>query len=834
VKHILLILLVISTALTLGAEQFIIRFAKPSQQLIKEISSKNLEITAYKPEYFLDLLVTEEEARLLTEEGFSYSITQTEEQLKNNLNERDLEGYRNYEQLYNDLNLYTTISADICQLSDIGDSWGKIYSETGIAFYDDYNHDIWALKLSDNVNEEEDEPNIYFLATHHAREPISLEVCMNLLEYLLSNYGTNEQITDLVNNSQIWFVPLINPDGHKVVTTENDVWWRKNIRDNNLNNIFNNSVDGVDPNRNYGFQWGFVGASGDFEEENYHGPEPWSEPEVQAIKNLMDSRHFLAGISYHSYSELILLPYGYAADMYAPDYEALFDLAVNMAETIPSQQTGHYTPQTAWELYPCMGTSDDYSYGEHGTFAYTVELATEFIPPASQVEEICEDNLEAALLILDRVNHATLTGIITDSSTGNPIEAEIFIETIDDSPVYRAPYRSDETFGRYYRLLLPGNYNVTFSAYGYIPESFSAIAVNNDSQTILNVSLEQATLVDFSGTVLNSFTDEPISEARVTLSDCPLDPVNTNESGNFYFENIAEGLYNLSVSAEGYSLFQGEFTITPNDNNVVIELYPAIFYDGFEDGTISWIINSAWDTTIAQSYTGNQCLTDSPEGQYGNNSDITCQINQSFLLDENREYYISFFMKHALEIDYDYLYLEISTDGEIWQPIDTYTGNNVYWQQFSYSLASFSGQEIQIRFRLFSDTYVTDDGVYIDQFTFYSPTSVTAADNNQAVTSGIWLKSYPNPFNINIAGKREAKTNISFNVIHPAENTTIEIYNIKGQQVISLINSKLEKGTHNITWNGKDRNQHNCSAGIYFTRFTNGSEQKTSKMLIVK
>ncbi len=178
----------------------------------------------------------------------------------------------------------------------------------------------------------------------------------------------------------------------------------ENIRDNNENGVFNtdnyygNGDDGVDLNRNYSWQWATSGSSGDWNSPTYYGSSAFSEPELSSIKNLLATHHFVAGISYHSYAELVLYPFGYADGVNAPDKQALQHLASAMAVTIPAEEmpSGHYEAEPAWELYPASGTTDDYVYGEHGVFGYTIELATEFIPPISVVEEIAENNLEAA------------------------------------------------------------------------------------------------------------------------------------------------------------------------------------------------------------------------------------------------------------------------------------------------------------------------------------------------------------------------------------------------------------------------------------------------------
>ncbi|HHE38846.1 MAG TPA: hypothetical protein ENL20_09780 [Candidatus Cloacimonetes bacterium] len=484
---------------TLSAEEkVVIRFEYPTAQVLKEFTPEFYDIASFKPGQYLDIVVTRSKYEELLNRGYKIKIVQTEQQLKQNLKDkRELTAYRNYNEVLTELQLIEANNPTICKLYDIGETWGKEYSDNGNSNYDIYHQEVWALKVSDNVLVEEDEPGVYYMGTHHAREPISCEVTMAILNHILDNYGTDPTITDNVNNSQIWFIPLVNPNGHKLVIDEYDVWWRKNIRDNNENGYID-SYDGVDPNRNYGWEWGPVGTSDDWSSDVYHGPEAWSEPEIVAMKNLLESHHFVTGITYHSYSELVLFPFGYNDGVIAPDHDALEELAIEMAVTIPSAYGGNYTPQEAWELYPCMGTTDDYSYGQHGIFSFTIELGTEFIPPGNEIQGICDDNIQAAMILLDRVNYQTLTGIITDSETGLPIVAEIYIEGIDNTGVYREPYQSDELFGRYYRLLETGNYDVTFSADGYFSQTFENVSIISGDTTILNVSLEAADPPDIS------------------------------------------------------------------------------------------------------------------------------------------------------------------------------------------------------------------------------------------------------------------------------------------------------------------------------------------------
>jgi len=561
-KIIILLTILMIPSFVRAEEKIIIRFTEPDKFVSSEFLTKRYDIAAYKPGLFLDIVVTRSEFKDLLKRGFDVQVTQTEANLKNNLEMRtdlDLPGYRDYQNLLIELQQIESQYPDLCKLYDIGDSWGKHYSDNGNSYYDDYHHEIWALKVSDNVEIEEDEPSIYYMGVHHAREPISLEVVMAILHHILDNYGTEPTITDNVNNTQIWFIPLVNPNGHRIVTEQIDIWWRKNIRDNNENSQFDTDdwygygTDGVDPNRNYGFEWGNVGASDEWDSPVYHGPYPWSELEILAIKNLLDSHHFVAGISYHSYGELVLFPYGYADGVYAPDHDAMEELAIEMAVTIPASGGGHYAPQESWQLYPHMGSTDDYAYGVRGIFAFTIELGTQFIPPVSQIDVICNDNIQAAMTLLDRVNHSALVGQIVDAETHEPVAAEIFINGIDDTSTFRHPYMSDEEFGHYYRLLQTGNYNVTFFADGYKPVTFENVAINADDQTILNVALNSC------GDMCECYADFN-GDCKVTGADLG---ILINEYGRFDCDDpdpcYADGNEDGKVTGSDLSLLKNEY-----------------------------------------------------------------------------------------------------------------------------------------------------------------------------------------------------------------------------------------------------------------------------------
>jgi len=292
-------------------ERVLVRIPEASPALLREYQLAGADIAAFCEAQYLDLVWPQDELDQLRERHHDLVIRATEDQIINNLHSRDIPGYRTYQEMVDELYYLESQYPGLLQLEVIGNGWGKQYAQQGLPNYQSFSHDLYALKLSANVEQNEDEPAFYFIGAHHAREPLSMEVCMGILQHLLDGYGIDPEITAILNSSQIWFVPLMNPDGHKLVLDQTDIWWRKNLRDNNDNgNIdtanYGSGLDGVDINRNYSHEWGYISASDNPFDVTYHGPNPFSEPETTALKALLESRRFLAGISYHTYGEWVV------------------------------------------------------------------------------------------------------------------------------------------------------------------------------------------------------------------------------------------------------------------------------------------------------------------------------------------------------------------------------------------------------------------------------------------------------------------------------------------------------------------------------------------------
>ena len=286
--------------------------------------------------------------------------------------------------------------------------------------------EIWAVKLSDDVSlEDPTEPETLFIGGQHAREWIGVEVPFLIAQYLAQHYATNERIKRLLDNLEIWIVPMVNPDGHEYTRSDPCPTapqfycrlWRKNRRD------LGNGIFGVDLNRNWGFQWDSrAGGSRNPQSFTYRGPEPFSEPEIRAIRDLVldPRRRFKAFIDYHSFSQIVGWPWGYSFDPPIPLSEDVrFDppsdsveyarIGETMAKLIYSTHGQSYRAcQLSLECpYPAAGVSSDWFYSETGGISLVIELRPAtgepgFVLPADQILPTFEENLPAALYLLEQ------------------------------------------------------------------------------------------------------------------------------------------------------------------------------------------------------------------------------------------------------------------------------------------------------------------------------------------------------------------------------------------------------------------------------------------------
>lgn len=345
----------------------------------------------------IELVVTWTEIKELTELEIDYTIQHD-----------DLEGFyasrlttdtsREFEN--GSMGGYYTFSEVEQNLDQLTSECSHIISEKTSIGQSLEGRDIWMVRLSDNPNSDENEPEVLYTGLHHAREPMSYMNLFYFMNYLCENYDSDVEIRNLVNNRELYFIPVVNPDGlvyNELIEPNGGGLQRKNSLETCSNNNDDNRWDGIDLNRNYGLNWGYddQGSSPDGCDQTYRGPGPFSEPETNAIKNFVEEHDFKIALNYHSYSNILIYPYGWEYNLYPveEDMEIFTEFGTEMT------QYNGYEMGTAPELlYPVNGEACDWMYGEHGIIAYTPEIGSYldgFWPATDRIVPLAEDNLYA-------------------------------------------------------------------------------------------------------------------------------------------------------------------------------------------------------------------------------------------------------------------------------------------------------------------------------------------------------------------------------------------------------------------------------------------------------
>jgi len=258
--------------------------------------------------------------------------------------------------------------------------------------------DLAGVRLA-SPSEFDSRPTTIFMGCHHAREHLSVEVPLKMARYLASQYATNARVKDMLDRTEVYIVPMINPDGAEYdIQTGSYQYWRKNRRDNG-------STFGVDLNRNYGAHFGGPGSSSSPSSDTYHGPSAFSEPETQAVRDFVTARkRTTVLITFHTFSELILWPYGWTDDQIPSDTDRrVFETMGNKMAT-----WNGYTAQKSSELYLASGDTTDWAYEDRKIFAYTFELSPTsmfsggFYPGAKAIEPTFKANLEPMLYLIEK------------------------------------------------------------------------------------------------------------------------------------------------------------------------------------------------------------------------------------------------------------------------------------------------------------------------------------------------------------------------------------------------------------------------------------------------
>lgn len=317
--------------------------------------------------------------------------------------------------------------------------------------------------------EDTSKPVVLFNSMHHARELMTTEVTLHIIKVLTEGFGQDSEVSTWLNSMRIVVVPQVNPDGNDLVHQGNNMW-RKNAWEDN------GRLTGVDLNRNYPAFWNSCnGSSGTKSSATYRGPTPASEPETQALINLVRSMRPVMDISYHSYSELIIFPFGCRTNK-NPSYDLFKSIGNAMnAELINDDgRKNAYKVGTAPEvIYQADGTDLDWQWQEEGVLAYTLEVNSDrlgFQPDFTKWRDLTVTRQEGAWKqMLRRVGASGVRGQLHSSL---PLEELSYtveaIGTAGEQTPFTGEASSVKAFkarnaqGLVYQILQPGTYDFTF------------------------------------------------------------------------------------------------------------------------------------------------------------------------------------------------------------------------------------------------------------------------------------------------------------------------------------------------------------------------------------
>ena len=665
--------------------------------------------------------------------------------------------YRTVEETFTTAqNIVATYPA-LAEWIDVGDSWEKV-TPGGNAGYD-----LMVLQLT-NKAVPGPKPKLFLSSSIHAREYAPVELNTRFAEYLVANYGVDADVTWLLDEHEIHLLLVANPDGRK--QAETGLSWRKNTNENYCSSTSN--YRGADLNRNFEFQWGCCGgSSGDPCDILYRGPSAASEPETQTVQNYVRSQFpdqrdddltaaapvTATGIflDVHSYGELVLWPWGFTSTP-APNSTVLQTLGRKFA------YFNGYEPDQAVGLYPTDGTTDDFGYGELGLAAYTFEVGTAFFQSCSVFENsIVPDNMPALLYAAKaaRTPYMTPAGpdpldVVVSPAGAMPGDVVLLSATIDDTR-FSAVNGSEPTQpiagAEYYIDVPPWDGGATPHAMiavdGAFDETVEAVTATLDttglsegrhivyvrgqdddgnwgvvSAAFLFVA-DPATSPVIAGYVRDATNRMPL-EATVTAGAFQ---ANTDPATGYYSMTVISGMYDVTAMAAGYAMSMTSGVVAADGAQVRQDfaLYPScdIFVDDVESGNAGWTAQGAWAITPEAAHSPTHSWTDSPGGTYGNdwNYALTSPV---FDLSGYSGTTLSFWHRYDLENDYDYGYLEYSTDGgSTWVVADAYNGvNQIDWREASVSLPDLDRiAAARFRFRLSTDVSVVEDGWHIDDVT---------------------------------------------------------------------------------------------------------------------
>jgi len=592
---------------------------------------------------------------------------------------------------------------------------------------------LYFVKISKNPNTSESEPKVFYNGLIHAREPEGMQQLIFYMWYLLENYNTNDEVKYLLDHLELYFIPVINPDGYEynhTSTPGGGGQWRKNRRNNG------NGSYGVDLNRNFGYQWGYdnVGSSPTPADETYRGTAPFSEPETQIVRDFCVQHLFSEALNYHTYSDLFLYPWSYITQD-SPD-SAYF---VNYAG-IMTRQNRYLTGVPGAVLYNTNGDSNDWMYGDQTlktkVFAYTPETGTDqdnFWPFPDRIIPLCQENMYQNLMMA----HLALR----------------YAETRDLSPTIQ-PQRM-------------GYFKYEFRKYG--------LAGGNT----FNVSIQPLD------------TTQIIHTGAAKAYTNPALFLKINDSIPFVLSptmDIGTKFQYVIKCDNGWYTFRD--TITKYFGP------PMVVFTDSCNSFVNWT-SPKWNVTYAQYYSPEGSITDSPSGNYASNANVSVVMNGSVDLKDSPVAVVNFMTRWITETTYDYVQFKGSMDtGTTFVPLKgrytvngshnedpgkpVYDGMNTSWVKEEVMLENTQNRRLIPEFTLVSDPGTNYDGFYFDNFSVTIIDMSTSGIGNKTGNDDFVFTLFPNPANDAVTLRFHNKETDAVLELYSANGVLVKTHRLSG------------------------------------------------------
>ena len=570
--------------------------------------------------------------------------------------------YPTYDLYVEMMDYYETTYPDICKVVTIGTTVSG--------------RELLALKITDNVNVEEEEPEFFYTSTMHGDETTGYVLMLRFADSLLTSYGSVPEITNMVNNIEIYINPNANPDG----TYGSD--------NNTISYPTRYNANGVDLNRNF--------------KDPVNGDHPdgssW-QPETVAMMNFAKDHHFILTANFHGGIELANYPWDHTSRRHPDDQwfiRVSQDYATSAQNNSPS---GYFTGRNngitnGYDWYEVHGSRQDYYTFFHNSREITFEISNTKFVSGSTLPNFWNYNREALFQFMEECLYG-IKGTVKNSN-GDPLDAMIFIDghdtDMDSSMVF-----TDPDIGDYHRMIEEGTYNVIASSYGYFNDTLNVYIPENSSITA-NFVLQPKGSYNISGTITAAGSGAPIENAEISIDNDTYTTI-TNSEGNYSIDNVLEGYHQVSVVKEGYTTANVEINITEQNTVFNIQLYPADIED-FESGNFThfnWEFSgdANWTIDNTEVYEGSYAAK---SGNIGDNDVTTLIIDTTIIQGGN----VSFYKKVSSESNYDYLKFYINNElqdqwsGEIDWSYEEYmveSGENTFKWEYSKDYYTSSGQD---------------------------------------------------------------------------------------------------------------------------------------------